>query len=456
MADRPAAVAATFYEGDSRALRDNVGHLLAAAGGALANPNEDRNPKVLIAPHAGHAYSGEIAASVYARLINPDRIRRVVLLGPSHRVGFRGIATSTASHYRTPLGVIPLAPVSDLAGLDGVGALDDAHAEEHSLEVHLPFLQVTLGTFELLPLVVGDASPDLVAAVIDRLWGDDATLIVVSTDLSHFHDHATASALDRRTADRIAAFDDTLRGEDACGARPVNGLLRLARRRELEIEEVDVRNSGDTTGDRSRVVGYGGWALFERVGDKPSRAPLDRHEQALLLQVARDSIVEPLNGNKRYRVELGRFPASLKALGASFVTLEKQGQLRGCIGSLVAHRELVADVAHNAQSAAFRDPRFPGLTLAEYAQIDLHISVLSAPEPFPVESREALIDALRPGVDGLILSEGGRRATYLPSVWSQLPEPDRFVSELRRKAGLSPDGWSPQTVMERYTTFEFS
>lgn len=455
MVDRQAAVAGTFYESDRRALHDNVGHLLAAAGGTVAIDPGDRNPKVLIAPHAGHIYSGEIAANVYAKVQRPADIRRVVLLGPSHRVAFRGIAASTASHYATPLGRIPLIAAQELTGLDGVGALDEAHADEHSLEVHLPFLQVLLGNFELLPLVVGDASADLVATVIDRLWGNSETLIVVSTDLSHFHAYGEAQQLDRRTADRIVAFDDTLNGDEACGARPVNGLLRLARRRGLSIEEVDVRNSGDTAGDRTRVVGYGAWALYE-VSTAGDHAEPDSAEQAQLLQVARDSIGEPLRGNKRYRVDLSQFPDRLKATAASFVTLEIDGRLRGCIGSLVAHRELVADVAHNAQSAAFRDPRFPALSLSEFERVDLHISVLSTPQPMPVSSRADLLAQLRPGVDGLILAEGSHRATYLPSVWDQLPEPAQFVSELRRKAGLPADGWSSETRVQRYTTFEFS
>lgn len=444
MSDRNAAVAGSFYDADAAVLRTKVTALLAS------QPGSGPTPKAIIAPHAGHQYSGAVAAHAYAHLgSTADSIRRVVILGPSHRVGFRGIATTDAEHYLTPLGPVPIAKVSQALGdLPYVKCLNQAHTQEHSIEVHLPFLQVELGTFELVPLVVGDASADEVAGVLERLWGGDDTLIVVSTDLSHFLSYNSAQVTDHDTAEKICARHDAFSGDQACGARPLNGLMRVATERGLSVRQVEVCNSGDTAGDKQRVVGYGAWLLVA--------PPLTPSEQAALLQVARDAITQPLNGAHDYRVRLSAHDATLREPGASFVTLNLAGRLRGCIGSLAAHQPLVVDVAKNAQSAAFRDPRFAPLTLAEWASISVHISVLSPPEPINVSSREALLKVLRPGVDGLILEDGIHRATYLPSVWEQLPEPDRFVTELRRKAGLPGEGWHTGTRLQRYSTFEFS
>jgi len=257
---RAPAVAGMFYPDDPRELQTMIDTFL---GAAAAPPGPI--PKAIIAPHAGYIYSGPVAASVYARLA-PARstIRRVVLLGPSHRVGFRGLAVSSAESFRTPLGDIPLdrAALDALADLPQVVPLDPAHAAEHSLEVHLPFLQTVLGEFTLVPLVVGDASAAEVAEVLERLWGGEETLIVISSDLSHYHDYATARRMDHETAEAI----EMLRGEalaydDACGRNPIRGLLEAARRHGLSVTTLDLRNSGDTAGPRDQVVGYGAWLL---------------------------------------------------------------------------------------------------------------------------------------------------------------------------------------------------
>jgi AmmeMemoRadiSam system protein B len=266
---RAAAVAGSFYPADPRRLEAEVrGHL------AAGDPQPGRRPKALVAPHAGYAYSGPVAGSAFRQLA-PWRgeIARVVLLGPSHFVPLAGLALPTASAFETPLGGVPLAADAAvrLAGLPQVVVADLPHGREHALEVELPFLQVALEHFELVPLVVGDASPEEVAEVLERLWGGGETLIVVSTDLSHYRDYATAAALDRATADAIVAFDvDGIAAGDACGRNPLRGLLLAARRHGLGATELDLRSSGDTAGggDRSAqrerrepVVGYGAFAF---------------------------------------------------------------------------------------------------------------------------------------------------------------------------------------------------
>jgi MEMO1 family protein len=258
-AARQPAVAGTFYPAGAEELRASVEKLLRAAKPAVLSP------KALIAPHAGYIYSGPIAATAYASLApRAGAIRRVVLLGPSHFVPFRGLALPDADSFETPLGRVMLDrdAVARLSGMPGVTVLDPAHANEHSLEVQVPFLQVALRDFTLVPLAVGFAPPEQVATVLDALWGGDETLIVVSSDLSHYLDYSAAVAIDAETAQSIEALDGrVLDGDHACGCHPIRGLLHVARRRGLHVVPLDRRNSGDTAGDKLRVVGYGAWAF---------------------------------------------------------------------------------------------------------------------------------------------------------------------------------------------------
>lgn len=262
---RPPAVAGTFYAASAADLAGDVSRMLAATP-----PGPQTQPKALITPHAGYVYSGPIAARAYAPLAGwRERIHRVVLLGPTHRVAVDGLALPSASGFSTPLGTVPLEPsaTESLAGLSQVTINDPAHAAEHALEVQLPFLQTVLDTFTLIPLAVGHASPEAVGEVLARLWGGDDTLIVVSSDLSHYLPYAAARETDARTAQQILGLDYPLHAMQACGATPINGLLFEAKRRKLHGELIDLRNSGDMAGDRSRVVGYGAFAFFERGAD---------------------------------------------------------------------------------------------------------------------------------------------------------------------------------------------
>ena len=265
---RPAAVAGSFYPAAAAELLREIGELLGSVETATVAPV----PKALIAPHAGYIYSGPIAAAGYSRLAPArERITRVVLLGPSHFVGFHGMATSSTEGWQTPLGTVPIdRPVVErLIEARLIGVLDAAHAREHSLEVQLPFLQVVLSEFALVPIVAGDASPEAIAALLDAVWAGPETLIVVSTDLSHYLDYRSCQETDRQTADAIERLDPNALGpESACGRVPVCGLLSAARRRGMSIAGLDLRNSGDTAGPCGGVVGYGSWALFEAAGQE--------------------------------------------------------------------------------------------------------------------------------------------------------------------------------------------
>jgi len=258
MLARVPAVAGAFYPGNPLSLQRKIDDMLNS------QPGTPLRPKALIVPHAGYIYSGPIAASAY-RLLQTyaDRIRRVVLLGPSHQVAFRGLAAPEEDLFQTPLGDITIdrSSINQLQSQGLIAVRSDAHQWEHSLEVQLPFLQSVLGEFLLLPLVVGDASPQLVADTLRASWGGEETLIVVSSDLSHYHSYSEARQIDRHTSAMIESLNGTLNGEQACGCRAVNGLLAVAKEKQLAITTLDLRNSGDTAGDRDRVVGYGAYAL---------------------------------------------------------------------------------------------------------------------------------------------------------------------------------------------------
>ena len=258
---RPPAVAGMFYPGHAGELDHMLGECFAQA-----HPHPGKRPKALIAPHAGYIYSGPVAASAYA-LLQPlrDIIRCVILLGPVHRVWVPGLALPEADAFDTPLGRVPLdqESIARIRQLPQVSVSDAAHAQEHSLEVQLPFLQRMLAAFSLVPLAVGGASTEEVAEVLDLLWGGDETLIVLSSDLCHYLPYQAAERTDQATAKAILEMDPHLHGEQACGARPLNGLLLAAKRRGLSIELLDLRNSGDTAGNRGQVVGYGAFALAE-------------------------------------------------------------------------------------------------------------------------------------------------------------------------------------------------
>jgi MEMO1 family protein len=437
---RPAAVAGMFYPADSRTLAAEVDDLL---GGVEQSAPRLAYPKALIVPHAGYVYSGGVAAHAYDELAAArGSVRRVVLLGPTHRVAVRGLAVPSVEAFATPLGAVRIdrAALQAVRDLPQVVASDAAHAREHSLEVQLPFLQKMLGDFALAPFAVGAASVQEVAAVIERLWGGPETLVVISTDLSHYHPYETARAIDGSTVERIAAFSTDLDHEEACGATALNGFLSVARQKNLSLRKLAACNSGDTAGGKDQVVGYSAFALDEGgaiSGDQAGKA---------LLSIARDSIESNLAGRSR------TIPAApwLGQAGASFVTLTKDGALRGCIGSLEPRRALGEDVALNALGAAFHDPRFPVMTATEWPQCRVEVSLLSSPKPLRFADQADLLAQIRAGEDGLILEADGKRATFLPQVWEDIGDKRQFIDHLLKKADLPADTRLTRCKLFRY------
>ena len=363
------SVAGQFYSRDAAELNRTLDGFLAKA------KRHQPAPKAIIAPHAGYQYSGSVAATAYATLASrAAQLRRIILLGPAHHLRFHGMAVASVGLFRTPLGDIPVDRQAwrDALQCPHVQVLDQAFEKEHSLEVQFPFLQKTLTSFSMLPILVGEASEEQVSTVLARLWGGEETAIVISSDLSHFLDYDSAQRLDQQTSKAI----EELRVEDigydhACGRNAIKGLLTRAKHLGLSVATVDLRNSGDTAGDKSRVVGYGAYSIFE-----PSIPGLSLSERRQLLGIAANSIRHGLTEHCARPVETDKYPATLTGIQSSFVTLKIAGKLRGCIGSLAATRPLVEDVSANAFKAAFSDPRFPVLGADEFDALSIDVSVL--------------------------------------------------------------------------------
>jgi AmmeMemoRadiSam system protein B/AmmeMemoRadiSam system protein A len=456
---RPAAVAGQFYPGDPKELDAAVQFFLSRI------PAEDSpTPKAIIAPHAGYIYSGPMAAEAYATL-RPARktVTRVILLGPCHRVALQGLGLPSVDWFQTPLGDIPIdnQACDKILDLPQVQVFDATHELEHSLEVHLPFLQVVLEDFTLVPLVVGSANAEQVAEVLDRLWAGPETVIVISSDLSHYLDYGMAQTMDGATSRAIETLNYADIGRDhACGRIPISGLLALAKHKGMKVKTLGVCNSGDTAGTKDKVVGYGSWAFWETDGEaedfeRDTKDLLNKYGPQLL-HLAADSLQYGLTDGKPLTVGLTGGPAELTAPGACFVTLKRDGKLRGCIGSAVAHRPLAEDVAARGYDAAFNDDRFPNLTAAELDGLELSLSVLSPQTPMDVANEEDLLRQLRPGIDGLIIEDKGMRSLFLPSVWEQLPDAPLFLAHLKQKAGMGPGPMSNDLKAWRFISEERS
>ena len=486
---RPAAVAGMFYPDDPATLQQTVRGYFAEAPKA-PDPGEQPVPKIIVAPHAGHVYSGLTAAYAYNRIAPArDTIKRVVIMGPCHRVPVRGIAASGADAFATPLGNIPVdtETVRKIIRLPFVHISDEAHAEDHCIEVHLPFLQSLLGDFSIVPLIVGRVDPQQVAQLIEILWGGPETLILISSDLSHYLSYEQARRLDGMTRDAIERMAiDEIGDDQACGRYGLKGAMHVAKRRGLRAQTLDVRNSGDTAGSKDRVVGYGSWMFVpegkvvrksaptaakssaptggapgaaSEAGSAPDKVSAEtrlllKNHGPQLLDVAARTLRHGVTKGRVPAVNVPSFPVELREHRASFVTLDLEGKLRGCIGSLQAHKPLIEDVVENAFKAGFRDPRFKplGRDEVESGKLELSVSVLSPNVEMAFADEKDLLAQLRPGIDGLIIRDGEHRSVFLPAVWEDLPDRRKFMSHLKRKAGLKESHWSERFEAWRFTT----
>jgi AmmeMemoRadiSam system protein B/AmmeMemoRadiSam system protein A len=409
--------------------------------------------RALVCPHAGYRYSGPIAASGFKQLAG-QKFERVVVMAPSHHVRFNGVAIPDVDALRTPIGKIPMSAVARQLATARPFIIDSApHAKEHALEVELPFLQRVLSHFELVPLVFGEVDEARVAQRLNALVDAD-TFFVASSDLSHYFPYEKAKELDKVTVDAILKLDVEAMASQgqACGKSPVLALMHLARLRGWKTALLDYRNSGDTAGDRSRVVGYSAIAFFDDPSARPvsQQVAISKDDRRTLLRLARTALVRAVKEG-RLADTPGGLPSRLVAKKGSFVTLTVKGELRGCIGNIFPEMPLVDAIIHNARSAALSDPRFSPVTADELPSIEIEVSILSVPEPLKFSSPADLLQKLKPHQDGVVMNIGPRRSTFLPQVWEQLPDANDFLSHLAAKAGLPRDAWrGPNTEIMIY------
>jgi len=424
---REPAVAGAFYPGNAEELSMMVESFL--------NTPEDKkisHLKALIVPHAGYIYSGQTAGYGFKQLEGKN-YETVILIGASHQVFVNGFTIDDVTHYKTPLGLVELSPkVEELRKEDYYNYVEAP--KEHSLEVELPFLQKTLKDFKIIPVLTGNTDPMILAAVL-RKYVDDKTLIVVSTDLSHYHTYEEAKELDNKCTDSIPALEisKTAAECEACGKIPILTLMLIAKDLGWKGELLDYRNSGDTAGDKSKVVGYSSIAFYEEI--------IREEDKKFLLGLARETLNSYLKDGKKPEVDEAKLSANLKKVQGCFVTLDSNGNLRGCIGHILPQEELYRCVIDNAVNAALRDSRFQPVSYDESKSLGVEISVLTVPEKLEFSSGEDLQAKLRPMVDGVVLKSGWHQSTYLPQVWDAFPDKPSFLSSLCVKGGANADCW---------------
>ena len=450
MSDQPSVFAGRFYPLDPDALRSDIERHLSAVRQSL--PEDLPGARVVIAPHAGYRYCMGLMARAFARM--PSDLSRLLVISPSHRHRFDGLAIPAAERYATPLGPVPLdQKICSALSKDGVHILPDAFANEHGVEVLLPFVRHIWPSAQIVPLVCGRGGHRALPELIDTLMAEPKTGLILSSDLSHFHDAEAAKRLDDEASRRIETAE--LRGfggEHACGWQGIGGWLLSDLGQRYMPVRLGRHHSGDITGESERVVGYGAWAFYDGAA-----AGLGKAERAELLRVARVSLRGQLRKGKAPMIKTPTFASPLQTFGASFVTLTHQGRLRGCIGSLRAQRPLVEDVAANGIKSGIHDKRFRPLQSAqELEALEVKIAVLSRAAPLRFTDRDDALAKITPGESGLIIEDQGKRGTFLPMVWDSLETPDAFLSGLVVKAGLPRGHWSDSVKLWHFRADSFA
>lgn len=460
---RHPAVADQFYSGNRNKLEREVNQYLKTK-----SPLSEY-PPIIISPHAGYVFSGPLAGIGFSTI--NKQTNKVILIGPSHKKYFTGISIPEVVAYKTPLGDVPLhqQDIKKLRTEKNVHAYPDAHAEEHCLEVQLPFLQLILRDFKIIPIITGNiGKPQDIANMIHPLI-DKNTLVVISSDFSHFHSHTEAKAIDKRSVATILA-EDKDGFIDGCGETPIRIGMCLAQIMGLKPKLLDARNSYETApqyGSEDRVVGY---ASIVYVSDKPEGTnsndakiheaeegkkesdQISVTDQNFMLLLARDALTKAVKGEKPPRPE--SIPARAQEVSGCFVTLTKKGSLRGCIGYIEGIKPLYQAIIDNAKNAALGDPRFPNVTAKELDNIKIEVSILTKPEPIIYNNANDLLKQIVPYEDGIILKKGYRQSTYLPQVWDQLPEKISFLEHLAQKAGLNKNDWK-KAEYKKYQAIHF-
>lgn len=459
---REPAVAGLFYSADRQQLDKDVEHYLKNS-----ELEKTDKPKILIVPHAGYKYSGVIAAKAYSSLKqHSDKIKKVIIVGPSHYESLYGAALPSYDSFKTPLGKVSIDKVlsKQLANKNPfITVSDKAHKKEHSIEVQLPFLQRVLKNFTIVPIAYGNIEPERLAEALKPYLNRKDTVIVFSADLSHYYSYDHAKQLDEHTANLISNNDADIYQEYSCGSIGINAALILSKENNLYPETLDLKNSGDITGDKSQVVGYGAWSFTENKNNKlvglekelnnlQSFIGVYKNELREIVQISLEEAVE----NKQFKPSRSDYSNRLFDKGASFVTLIKNGKLRGCVGTIIPQEAIALDVANSTYRAAIQDKRFDKLSKEELKNLDYYISLLTNLERVRFLSEEDLLSKIEEGKDGLVIVDGNRQGLFLPSVWKEIPDKKDFLQNLKIKAGLSPTYWSNKIIVYRFWTVEIS
>lgn len=449
---RKSLFAGKFYPSHANEIRSMIEDFRDRISRDELSSYSTKELKALIMPHAGYFYSGWTASHA-TFLLEESSFNKVIVMGPDHTTGFKGSIVNCADSWHTLLGHIEVhrdaKKISDEYSF--LKSMEEPYLREHSIEVILPFLQYALKEFSLVPVVVGRADIDKTAAAMESIIDND-TLIVASSDLSHYLNYSKAKKADRGTIDNILQFKykKLLQSSNsACGRLPVAVLLRIAEKKGWEPFLIHYSNSGDASGDHGKVVGYSVIAFFKKEHEQMNQEFTSQQGETLL-NLARITIAEKLgvevDEERKKTVEQKLDNDIFTIKRGVFVTLHKKGRLRGCIGSLSSDLSVRQGIVDNAVNAAFKDPRFPALDSSELENIDIEVSILTTPKELEYSDSQDLLSKLRPHIDGLIIKRGFRSATFLPQVWEQLPDPKTFLSHLCRKAGLKKNEWRDGTV----------
>ena len=439
---KESSIAGSFYPADAEELKKQIESFKAQS----KNYYVDRKARAVIVPHAGLVYSGRLA---YEGIEQLDKgIENIFIIAPAHRVPLDGLALTSYTHWETPLGKVRVnrAICRELAKNYNAQVFDEAFEPEHSAEIQVPLIQTLFPKAKIVPILVGKESPDVIEKIIEEYYPQEANGFVISSDLSHFLKDEEAKNLDITTARMLETGNISgFRYDQACGAVAVVGLSMFANKNNYSLIRIDMTNSASTTGDTSRVVGYGSWFMYE--GDKNHY--LEKYCSRFMIDLVKVVINSAFERDKNITIN---YPQVFDEYGASFVTLEKHDQLRGCIGSIIAHQPLINDLVNNTRNAAFKDFRFKPVSQDEVKDLRVAVSILTNPIKMDFKDEKDLLKKIKPKKDGIIIKDGEHQAVYLPSVWEQLPDKKEFLNSLKLKAGLKEDYFSDNFEAYRFET----
>lgn len=434
------AAAGTFYPNNALELKKQIEFFAQYCQNDYTYAS-----RAVIVPHAGLIYSGRLA---YEGISLLDRnLKNLFIFAPAHRVGFEGLSLSGFELWQTPLGEIEVNQQinNELKEKFNAQFFDKAFEYEHSIEVQLPLIQSVFKNVKIIPLLAGSADYQVISQIIKYYYDDKENGFIISSDLSHFLTDEKAKKIDAVTADMIETGNiDNFQYEQACGALGIAGLVDFANKKNYSLIRIGMHNSGLTTGDKTRVVGYGSWFLYEGQTNEF----IKKYYSKLIIDICRQAIKSKFEPD----IEEIKYPQIFGRIGACFVTLEKNNNLRGCIGSVIARRPLINDIIMNAKNSAFNDPRFLPVQQNEISQLKIAVSILSEPKKMSFTDENDLLRQMRPNIDGIIIKDGIYQAVYLPSVWEQLPDKREFLETLKVKAGLNPDYFSDTFEAYRFET----